>query len=87
MVLQTLTHESHMKTLAGPAIIFFTSPCGLPQKEQKFILVGFAIVEITQLVFAILLHQPDHTPWLHSQTCNSLGQNPSLIVQLIFRCA
>jgi hypothetical protein len=32
-----------MKTLAGPAIIFLTSPCGFPQKEQKFILVGLAM--------------------------------------------
>jgi hypothetical protein len=32
-----------MKSLAGPAIIFLTSPCGFPQKEQKLILVALAI--------------------------------------------
>ena len=32
-----------MYTPAGPAIIFFTSPCGFPQKEQKLILVGLAM--------------------------------------------
>ena len=43
IVLQTRTQESQMNTLAGPAIIFRTSPCGFPQKEQKLILVGLAI--------------------------------------------
>jgi hypothetical protein len=45
IVLQTRTQESQIKTLAGPAIIFFTSPCGLPQKEQKLILVALAICQ------------------------------------------
>src|SRR6056300_861432 len=44
IVLQTLTQESQMNTLAGPAIIFRTSPCGFPQKEQKLILVALAII-------------------------------------------
>src|ERR1019366_7982374 len=34
IVLQTFTHESQMYT-PGPAIIFFTSACDLPQKEQR----------------------------------------------------
>ena len=44
IVLHTLTQESQINTLAGPAIIFRTSPCGLPQNEQKLILVALAMV-------------------------------------------
>jgi len=40
--LHTRTHESQMKTLAGPAIIFLTSCWGFPQKEQKLIFDGLA---------------------------------------------
>ena len=44
IVLHTLTQESQINTLAGPAIILRTSPCGLPQNEQKLILVALAMV-------------------------------------------
>ena len=36
IVLQTLTHESQMYT-PGPAMIFLTSACDFPQKEQSVI--------------------------------------------------
>ena len=62
MVLQTRTQESQMKTLAGPAIIFFTSCCGLPQKEQKLILEGLAMDQSISSVFGRLLHQPNRIP-------------------------
>src|SRR5580658_2783326 len=36
IVLQTFTHESQMYT-PGPAMIFLTSACDFPQKEQSVI--------------------------------------------------
>src|SRR5580658_7015801 len=42
IVLQTLTHESQMYT-PGPAMIFFTSACDFPQKEQSVILDDLAM--------------------------------------------
>src|ERR1035437_4127898 len=44
MVLQTFTHESQMYT-PGPAIIFFTSACDLPQKEQSVMREDLAMVK------------------------------------------
>jgi hypothetical protein len=35
IVLQTRTQESQIKTLAGPAIIFLTSPCGFRKKSKN----------------------------------------------------
>jgi hypothetical protein len=43
--LHTETHESHMCTPAGPAIILRTSFCAFPQKEQKVIRVDLAMIE------------------------------------------
>ena len=60
-VLQTRTQESQMNTLAGPAIIFRTSPCGFPQKEQKLILVGLAIGKLlNRWAFVKSPHPLDH---------------------------
>jgi hypothetical protein len=42
IVLQTLTHESQIYT-PGPAMIFLTSACDFPQKEQSVILDDFAM--------------------------------------------
>jgi hypothetical protein len=40
--LQTLTHESQMYT-PGPAMIFLTSACDFPQKEQSVMRADFAM--------------------------------------------
>jgi hypothetical protein len=42
IVLQTFTQVSQMCT-PGPAMIFFTSACDLPQKEQSVTRVDLAI--------------------------------------------
>ena len=86
IVLHTRTQESQMKTLAGPAIIFLTSPCGLPQNEQKLIFVGLAIVKfVIQTVFERLPHRQDRNFWLLLLTCSNHGQNLFPVVQLSVR--
>jgi hypothetical protein len=42
IVLQTLTQESQMYT-PGPAMIFFTSACDLPQNEHRVMREDFAM--------------------------------------------
>jgi hypothetical protein len=42
IVLQTLTQESQMYT-PGPAMIFLTSACDLPQNEQRVMRADLAM--------------------------------------------